>query len=193
MFLIEQILAGICELFTGPDKLAYSAIQFASSIHTSSMMHNIPDVQCMLNILIYFYCSEVCFLQMCTDLWYYSKAFAEKALSLDDIRSENELVYRSGENIKQSLFFHGWSGENDELRFVTVDLFPVFVCHPWLTVTVWRRPSCHSAQIAHKECCGVLCCVTQSMTWTKRAQMNCWKSTVVSQCIPLVAGIYMWS
>lgn len=42
MFLIEQILAGICELFTGPDKLAYSAMQFASSILTNSMMHDIP-------------------------------------------------------------------------------------------------------------------------------------------------------
>lgn len=59
----------------------------------------------MLTILIYFYCLKVCLLQMCADLWYYFIDFSEKALGIDDIRSENELVYRRGENIKQSLFF----------------------------------------------------------------------------------------
>lgn len=39
MFSIEQILDGICELFTGPDKLACLAIQLANSIHRSSMLH----------------------------------------------------------------------------------------------------------------------------------------------------------
>ena len=35
VFSIEQILAGICELFTGSDKLAYSAIELARSIRRS--------------------------------------------------------------------------------------------------------------------------------------------------------------
>lgn len=57
--------------------------------------------------------------------------------------------YQSRENTMPfPFFFHNLNDESDELCFVTVDLFPVFVCHPWPTVTVWRQSSCHTAEIA---------------------------------------------
>lgn len=53
MFSIEQMLAGICELFTGPDKLACTAIRLPSRIYRSSMLHDIPAVYCMLTVVTY--------------------------------------------------------------------------------------------------------------------------------------------
>lgn len=44
MFLIEQLLAEICELFTGPDRFTYVTIKLKLSMHRRSMMHDTPAV-----------------------------------------------------------------------------------------------------------------------------------------------------
>lgn len=72
MFSIEQILAGICELFTGPNKLACSAIQLASSIHRTSMLHAIPAVECMSAIVDY-HCPKVDISQICARKIFYRR------------------------------------------------------------------------------------------------------------------------
>lgn len=151
MFLIEHILAGICELFTGLDKLPCSAILLARTIHRSSVLREFPAVRCMLTIAEYYHCpiADVCQICISKNILLMPQSNLSAATS-DDIRSGSELV--KVERIQclflffSCLFFpHNWSDESDELRFVTVDLFPVFVCHPRLTVTAWRQPSCHAA------------------------------------------------
>lgn len=93
MFLIEQILAGICELFTGLDKLPCSAILLARTIHRSSVLREFPAVRCMLTIAEYYHCpiADVCQICISKNILLMPQSNLSAATS-DDIRSGSELV-----------------------------------------------------------------------------------------------------
>lgn len=55
MFSKEQILAGICELFRGPDK----SIELVRSVHRASMLHDIPAVSYTLAMAGWYYCLKL--------------------------------------------------------------------------------------------------------------------------------------
>lgn len=106
MFLIEQILAGICELFTGLDKLPCSAILLARTIHRSSVLHEFPAVRCMLTIAEYYHCpiADVCQICISKNILLMLQSNLSAATS-DDIRSGSELVCQSGANTMPFPFF----------------------------------------------------------------------------------------
>lgn len=91
MFLIEHILAGICELFTGLDKLPCSAILLARTIHRSSVLREFPAVRCMLTIAEYYPIADVCQICISKNILLMPQSNLSAATS-DDIRSGSELV-----------------------------------------------------------------------------------------------------